>query len=156
MKTTKYKVGQSVVHLSYGIGTVKSIERREFSPNKVSEFYILEIIDNGTPKKVFVPIEGAEARLRPVMNKKTALSVLKYIELGKDTSDIDHQTWNRRYRDYMELVHSGDAMQIAKVYVALQALRADKELSFGERKLLEQARELLTKELDAVGLSLPK
>ena len=60
---------------------------------------------------------------------------------------IDHQTWNRRYREYMEKIKTGNVYEIAKVLRDLFLLKTDKELSFGEKKMLDKARGLLTKEL---------
>ncbi len=142
----KFKVGDNAVHLSHGVGVVRSIEEREFSPGKKQSFYILEIQDNGAPKKVFVPISNSEQRLRPIIKLKEVEEVYKILK-KKDPSAIDHQTWNRRYREYMEKIHTGQVQEIAEVLRALYLLRHDKELSFGERKLLDQAKTLLVKEL---------
>ncbi|MEN0059651.1 MAG: CarD family transcriptional regulator, partial [Bdellovibrio sp.] len=60
---------------------------------------------------------------------------------------IDNQTWNRRYREYMEKIKTGSVFEIAEVLRDLFLLKADKELSFGERKMLDSARVLLLKEL---------
>jgi CarD family transcriptional regulator len=141
----KYKVGDNVVHMSHGVGVIHSIETREF-PGGKQTFYIVHIEDNGASKKVFVPFETAITRMRTIIDKETVERV--YSELRNKTSPgIDHQTWNRRYREYMELIHSGDAVNIARVLRALYTLKLDKDLSFGERKLLEQAQSLLVQEL---------
>jgi CarD family transcriptional regulator len=153
----KYNIGDQVVHLSYGLGTITGIEERKFSTDRpVQKFYILQIDDNGLTKKVFAPIDTADLMLRPLISKDQANEVLAYLALGKPDTTIDHQTWNRRYREYMELIHTGEAMSVAKVYVALKALQSDKDLSFGERKLMEQAKQLLEKELIAVGVKIPE
>jgi len=56
----------------------------------------------------------------------------------------------------MERIHTGDPMQIAEVYVSLRALNAEKDLSFGERKLAEQCKELLIREFSSLGMALPE
>lgn len=142
----KFKVGDNAVHLSHGVGVVRSIEEREFAPGKKQRFYILEIHDNGAPKKVFVPIDNSEQRLRPIIKQREVEEVYKILR-RKDASVIDHQTWNRRYREYMEKIHTGQVQEISEVLRALFLLKHDKELSFGERKLLDQAKTLLVKEL---------
>lgn len=147
-----FRKGQTVVHLSHGLGIITGIEAREFSPNNVEKFYIITIEDNGAHKKVFVPFKNAETRLRPIMDKSAAVNVLAYIALGETTINA-HSTWSRRYRDYMERLHTGQARQIAEVYVAL---RNTVDLSFGERKLLDLAKQLLVKEFEAVGIALPE
>lgn len=148
----KFNVGDTVVHLSHGLGTVVGIEKREFTANKVQEFYILNIDDVGAPKKVFVLVEQAEARLRAVVTRGEAERVVKYIQSGKDELSIVGDTWNRRYRDYMERIHTGNLYEIAQVYVSVTALGENKGLSFGERKLLELAKERLGKELAELGI----
>lgn len=142
----KYKVGDAVVHLSHGIGVIKAIEDRCFPGKEGStKFYIMEIQDNGAPKKVFIPVESEAQRLRPIMSASNVKEVYKI--LAQQGEAIDSQTWSRRYREYMELIHSGEATAIARVLRALVQLHNDKDLSFGERKLLDQARQLLVKEL---------
>ena len=60
---------------------------------------------------------------------------------------INEQTWNRRYREYMDKIKTGSVYEIAEVLRDLMLLRYEKELSFGERKMLDTARTLLVKEL---------
>ena len=73
---------------------------------------------------------------------KEVYSILKSRDIPRDT-----QTWNRRYREYMEKIKTGSVFEIAEVLRDLCVLRMTKELSFGERKMLETARGLLIKEL---------
>ena len=138
-----YKIGDKVVHLSHGVGVISNIEEREFKPGEVKKFYILTIQDNGAPKKVFVPFESIE-RLRSVIPSNEVGKVYDALETKYP---IDHQTWNRRYRHYMELIHTGDVLKIAEVVVSLNSLMKEKDLSFGERKLFDQSLRLLTEEL---------
>ncbi len=142
----QFKVGEHAVYISHGVGVVKGIEDREFSPGVKQSFYIVEIQDNGAPKKVFVPVNNSTHRLRPIIKKKEVDQVYKILR-HKDLSDSDHQTWNRRYREYMEKIHTGQVNEIAQVLRALFLLKHSKDLSFGERKLLDQAKTLLVKEL---------
>jgi CarD family transcriptional regulator len=146
---SNFKVGDKVVHLSHGVGVVVGIEMRQFSSDKPPrEFYIIHIEDNGDTKKVFVPCENSAQRLRKPLSGLGANLVFKYLDDKAPVDLGDCQTWNRRYREYMELIHTGETMNIAKVYKALLQLKTDHELSFGERKLLDQARTLLEQELN--------
>jgi len=84
-------------------------------------------------------------RLRGVIRK---IDVAKVIHILKDRDvTIDTQTWNRRYREYMEKINTGSIYEIAEVLRDLHLLRAEKELSFGERKIMDMAKNLLVKEL---------
>ena len=67
-------------------------------------------------------------------------------EIDWDIS-VDSTTWNRRYREYMEKIKTGSVFEIAQVLRDLYLLKSDKDLSFGERKMLDTARSLLIKEL---------
>src|ERR1700678_1789350 len=78
-KMYQFKVGDNAVHLSHGVGVVRGIEEREFSGGKKQSFYILEIQDNGAPKKVFVPIETSAQRLRPIIKQKEVEEVYKIL-----------------------------------------------------------------------------
>lgn len=149
---TRYIVGQTVVHASHGIGKIVGIETRQFGPN-TSEFYIINIDDNGAPKKVFVPTSNVE-RLRPIANDFEVRKVVAFLNKNNVVEYLDYTMWNKRYMHYMDLIHSGELMNIAKVKLALDHLSHEKELNFGERKLLEQANRLLTDELNAAGYNL--
>lgn len=131
------------MHPAHGVGEVTSIEAREIAGHKKS-FYILRILDSGMT--VMVPTDGVERLgLRNVISRKDAKKVLDILK--KDEIAVTSQPWNRRYREYMEMLKSGSPFEVAKVLRDLSRLRSDKELSFGERRLLEQARNLLVTEL---------
>jgi CarD family transcriptional regulator len=83
--------------------------------------------------------------LREIINE-TELPRL-YSILEKRDVALDNQTWNRRYREYMDKIKTGSVFEVAEVYRDLLMLRVEKELSFGERKMLETARGLLIKEI---------
>jgi CarD family transcriptional regulator len=70
-----------------------------------------------------------------------------YSILKKRNVTIDNQTWNRRYREYMEKIKTGSVFEVAEVYRDLLILKLEKDLSFGERKMLDTARSLLVKEI---------
>ena len=141
----QFKIGQTVAHSSHGIGVIKAIEERQFGVGPKSKFYIMEILDCGTPKKVFVPFD-TNHKLRSIITKDQVAAVYETL-FNPATVEIDHQTWNRRYRDYMERLATGNIMDVVVVVRSLFNLRKEKDLNFGERKLLDQAVNLLTKEL---------
>ena len=63
---------------------------------------------------------------------------------------LNNQTWNRRYRDYMDKIKTGSPFRVAEVLRDLTLLKSEKDLSFGERKMLDTAKNLLIKELSLV------
>jgi len=138
-----FKVGEMAVHPAHGVGEVTAIEDKDIA-GSTKCFYILNILDTGM--KVMVPTDAADRLgLRQVISKKDAAKVLDI--LRADEVAVTSQPWNRRYREYMDMLKSGSPFQVAKVLRDLYRLKSDKELSFGERRLLDQARSLLITEL---------
>lgn len=138
-------VGDKVVHPAHGLGEIMAIEQREIGGTK-GEFFIIRILDNGM--RVMVPRASAQsAGLRPVMSAKEADKVLETMKAREVAVDL--QPWSRRFRAYTEMIKSGSPHEVAKVLRDMYRLKFDKELSFGERRLLDQAKSLLLKELAA-------
>ncbi len=139
----EFKIGDKAVHPAHGVGEVTAIEKKSIAGTD-KRFYILKIADTGMT--VMVPTDGVERLgLRTVISKREAGKVMR--ELKKDEVAVTSQPWNRRYREYTEMLKSGSPIEVARVLRDLSRLRSDKELSFGERRLLEQARNLLVAEL---------
>jgi CarD family transcriptional regulator len=138
-----FVVGDKAVHPSHGVGEVTGIEEREIGGTR-AKFYILRIMDNGM--KVMVPTSAAtQVGLRYVMSDKEATNILSTMRAREVAVDV--QPWSRRFRVYTEMIKSGSPIEIAKVLRDMNRLKFDKELSFGERRLLDQAKSLLLKEL---------
>jgi CarD family transcriptional regulator len=138
-----FKVGDKAVHPSHGVGEVTAIEKREIGGSS-QNFYILKILDNAM--KVMVPTSAAtQVGLRAIMSDKEANNILSTMRAREVAVDV--QPWSRRFRVYTEMIKSGSPVEIAKVLRDMNRLKFDKDLSFGERRLLDQARSLLLKEL---------
>lgn len=120
-----------------------ALEQRDVGGSKIP-VYILKILDSGL--KIMVPtVNAGSVGLRDLITSKQVkevYSILKSRDVPRDT-----QTWNRRYREYMEKIKTGSVFEIAEVMRDLCVLKTTKELSFGERKMLETARGLIIKEL---------
>ena len=84
--------------------------------------------------------------LRQVVNKKQVNEIYKILK-RKEVSKDNNQTWNRRYRQYTEMIKTGSVFEIAEVFRILFRLKKVKELSFGEKKILDTAQNLLVKEI---------
>lgn len=139
-----FKVGDHAVYPGHGVGRISSIEYKEILGTK-HEFYSVLIIETGM--KIMIPAANIKSvGLRPLISKDEAMKVVTIL---KDKNvKIDTQTWNRRYRDYMEKIKTGSVFEIAEVLRDLYVLKVDKELSFGEKKMLDTAKNLLLKELN--------
>jgi CarD family transcriptional regulator len=138
-----FQEGDHAVYPGHGVGKVLAIESKEIMGAHL-EFYAVQILETGL--KVMIPKNNVNSvGLRPIISREEAGKV---IEILKVTDvKIDTQTWNRRYREYMEKIKTGSVYEIAEVLRDLFLLKVDKELSFGERKMLDTARGLLMKEL---------
>jgi CarD family transcriptional regulator len=146
-----FKAGDMAVHPAHGVGEVEQLEDRDLGGRKTT-CYVIKIKDSGL--KVMVPTEAAaRVGLRPVMKKKEAQSILEILKAPEVAVDL--QPWNRRFRAYTEMLKGGLPSEIAKVLLDMYRLKFDKDLSFGERRLLDQARSLLVQELAIARKILP-
>ena len=135
--------GDKAVYPGHGVGVIESIETKQIS-GKEQSFYILRFVDNGMT--IMVPEDNVKsAGLRTVIRKIDARKVIGILKDREIT--LDNQTWNRRYREYMEKINTGSIYEIAEVLRDLHLLRVEKELSFGEKKIMDMAKNLLVKEL---------
>jgi len=138
-----FNVDDQAVYPAHGVGVIRGIESREIA-GKRQTFYILKVLDTGMT--IMVPTDNARTiGMREVIGKSEVEGV--YDVLRERNVRIENQTWNRRYRDYMGKIKTGSLQEIAKVLRDLSLLKYEKPLSFGERKMLDTARNLLVKEL---------
>jgi len=138
-----FKVGQLAVYPAHGVGVIESVEDRHIG-DLPQKFYILRILDNDMI--IMIPTGNADTvGLRPVIGSKDVSRV--YAILKERDVVIENQPWNRRYRDYMKKIKTGSVFEVAYVLRDLFLLQVGKELSFGERKMLDTARNLLIKEI---------
>jgi CarD family transcriptional regulator len=139
-----FKIGDLAVYPAHGVGVIERIENKTISGCQ-ERFFVMRILD--TNMIIMIPSSNAEnVGLRQIINQKEVTKVFSILH-KKDISVDDNQTWNRRYRDYMDKIKSGSVFEVAEVYRDLCTIQQDKELSFGERKMLDTARGLLIKEI---------
>jgi len=139
----KFKVGDKAVYPTRGVAEVIRIEEKDIA-GKRQAFYVLRIMD--TDHKVLVPVSNATAvGLRQVISDEEILEIFDILK--ERTLAFDNQTWNRRYRGFMEKIKTGSIYDVAEVLRDLSRLKIEKQLSFGERRMLETARNLIVKEI---------
>jgi CarD family transcriptional regulator len=140
---TSFQVGEMAVHPAHGVGEITGIEKRDLG-GSMNLFYVLRIVETGL--KVMIPVRAiSQVGLRRVMSMNEADNILGVLQAPEVAVEI--QPWNRRFRAYTEMLKSGSPYEIAKVLRDMSRLKFDKDLSFGERRLLDQAKSLLVKEL---------
>ena len=136
-----YNVGDKVVYPMHGAGVIDSIEEKEILGEKQS-YYILKMPGE---VKVMVPISTAEQHgIRNVIDKNEAERVINVLE--QDETEME-KNWNKRYRDNMDKMKSGDIYEIADVVRNLSFKQKEKGLSTGEKKMLHNAKQILVSEL---------
>jgi CarD family transcriptional regulator len=139
-----FKIGDLAVYPAQGVGIIERIEQRKISGCQ-EDFFVMRILENNMI--IMIPSSNvANVGLRQIINRKEVSKVFSILK-ARDICVDDNQTWNRRYRDYMEKIKSGSVYEVAEVYRDLTNIQQDKELSFGERKMLDTARSLLIKEI---------
>ena len=139
-----FQVGDLAVYPAHGVGRIESIESRTINGDK-HDFYIMKILENGMV--IMIPTMNVDSvGLREVIHESEVSEIYSILTQKKD--DIfDNQTWNRRYKEYMDKIKTGSLHDVAEVFRDLFLLKLVKDLSFGERKLLDTAKGLLLREL---------
>lgn len=136
-----YTVGDRVVYPMHGAGEITAIDTKEVEGEK--EEY-LDIEFNGG-LRLLVPVKNVEnVGLRDLSDVEDLKKV--YDILSENMTEMS-SNWNKRYRDNMEHIKSGDIFRVAGVVRNLMILDYQKPLSTGERKLLNSAKNMLTSEI---------
>ena len=143
-KIKEFQVGDLAVYPAHGVGKIEAIESRVINGEK-HDFYMMKVLENSM--LIMIPTRNVESvGLRDLIDEKEIPKVYEVIKTKSD-STTDNQTWNRRYREYMDKIKTGSLFDVAEVFRDLSLLKLTKDLSFGERKLFDTAQILLVKEL---------
>ena len=138
-----FSEGDMAVYPAHGVGVIEAIETQSIG-GVDQTFYVMKILDNDMT--IMIPTANSEnVGLRSIISSKEVENVLSIL-MERDIK-ISSQTWNRRYRDYMEKIKTGSVFEVAVVLRDLYLLSDDKELSYGERKMMDTAKSLLIKEI---------
>ena len=136
-----FNIGDKIVYPMHGAGIIDAIEEKDILGEKQS-YYILKMPGE---VKVMIPIDKAEqVGVRNIIDKTSADKVFSL--LSQDETEMD-KNWNKRYRDNMDKLKSGDIYEIADVVRNLSFKQKEKGLSTGEKKMLVNAKQILVSEL---------
>ena len=136
-----FNVGDKIVYPMHGAGTIDAIEEKNILGEK-QNYYIIKMPGE---VKVMVPTDKAEeVGVRNIINKEEAAKVMSV--LGQNETEMS-QNWNKRYRDNMDKMKSGDIYEVADVVRNLSFKQKEKGLSTGEKKMLNNAKQILVSEL---------
>lgn len=137
-----FKIGEYAVCPGHGVAQIIGIEDQQLGSENKS-FYTLKVLSNGMT--IMVPTDS-EAGIRELSDADEIDKVFSV--LADHDVEIDKSTWNRRYRDYMARIKSGSLIEIAAVLRALFLLKRNKKnLSFGEKKMYDQCKGLISTEI---------
>ena len=142
-----FNIGDKVVYPMHGAGTIEGIEEKDILGEKQA-YYIIKMPGE---VKVMVPTAKAEGiGVRDIIDSNTASKVFKVLETNSTEMSMN---WNKRYRDNMEKMKSGDIYEVADVVRNLSFKQKEKGLSTGEKKMLLNAKQILVSELTLAGNS---
>ena len=137
-----FKIGDRIAHPMHGAGVIDSIEEKQINGTS-RKYYVLKMPAGGMV--VMIPTESTTAiGIRPIVDFDEAETIINSIsEIDAEMTD----NWNRRYRENMERLKSGDLLEVARVIKGLSVRDSDKGLSTGERKMLHSAKQILISEI---------
>ena len=125
-----FQVGDKIVHPMHGAGIIDSIVQKKVN-GVVRDYYILKLPVGGM--LVMIPTANSEEiGVRPVV---------KGVEVDMTPN------WNRRYRENMLRLKSGNLLEVARVVKGLMLREEERGLSTGERKMLHSAKQILISEI---------
>ena len=137
-----FQIGDKIVHPMHGAGIVDSIVEKKV--NGVTRKYYIMKLPVGS-MLVMIPTESSgDIGVRPIINSQQAdevIAAIPNIEVKMD------QNWNRRYRENMERLKSGNLLEVARVVKSLSLRDSERGLSTGERKMLHSAKQILISEI---------
>ena len=136
-----FNVGDKIVYPMHGAGVIDAIEEKDILGEKQA-YYILKMPGE---VKVMVPTaKDEEIGVRSIIDKSSAEKVFRVLESDETEMSMN---WNKRYRDNMDKMKSGDIYKVADVVRNLSFKQKEKGLSTGEKKMLNNAKQILVSEL---------
>ncbi len=143
-KLRQFQAGDLAVYPAHGVGRIEAIECKVVNGEK-HDFYIMKVLESSMV--IMIPTWNVDSvGLREIIDEEDIPKVYEIMSQKQETAN-ENQTWNRRYREYMDKIKTGSLYDVAEVFRDLSLLKLTKDLSFGERKLYDTAQLLLVKEL---------
>ncbi len=138
----QFRIGDQIAHPMHGAGVIARIEKRKVDGIE-RDYYVLQLPSGGM--QVMIPVSSCESvGVRPIVDEREANRILNAIP-GIEIEMTSN--WNKRYRDNMQKIKSGDLIEVASVIKGLMLRDNERGLSTGERKMLHSAKQILISEL---------
>lgn len=142
---TALKVGDKAVYPGHGVGRITSIERKEVMGSHLT-FYSIEILESGI--KIMFPENRVDTiGIRPVISKEEAEEVLNILKKPDSSLHVQERNWQKRHQAYRDKIQNGSIYEIVDVIKDLHNIKKDKELSYGEKRMMDKAQNMLRSEL---------
>ena len=137
-----FRVGDRIAHPMHGAGVIDGIVTKRIT-GKDRDYYVLKL--PAGDMLVMVPVDNcADIGVRPIVAPDEAEKILGAIP-GIEVEMTSN--WNKRYRENMLRIKSGDLMEVASVVKGLMQRDRERGLSTGERKMLHSAKQILISEI---------
>lgn len=137
-----YKIGDKIVYPMHGAGIIEAIEEREIF-EETKPYYIMQIVSEGL--QILIPVDKVDdIGVRTIVSQPVIDEMIESLKLPMDVME---KNWNRRYREHLERLKTGDIFEVAKVVKNLILLDRLKGLSTGEKKMLNNARNFIVSEM---------
>lgn len=137
-----YTIGEKIVYPMHGAGIIEEIEEKMIL-GETRRYYILKLPCGDM--KVMIPVESSgDIGIRKIVSEEGLQGVISTLE--SDTSEMS-SNWNRRYRENMDKLKTGDVLAVAEVVRNLARMDKEKKLSTGEKKMLTNAKQILLSEI---------
>lgn len=137
-----FVIGDRIVYPMHGAGIIEEIEEKQIL-GEIRKYYILKVPCGDM--KIMIPIESSrEIGVRAVISAEEIRGVLAV--LRAESTEMSNN-WNRRYRENMEKLKTGDIYNVAEVVRNLMRTDKEKKLSTGEKKMLSNAKQILISEI---------
>ena len=137
-----FQIGDKIVYPMYGAGVVEDLEERE-KDGRFEKYYVIQI-SNGNLKIKLPTRKALNIGLREVAEKNEVVDAIK-LAAEKDIEMPDN--WNQRYKDNLERIRTGQILQVAQVVKTLNTREKNRGLSGAEKKMLNNARQIIISEI---------
>jgi len=137
-----FAIGDKIVYPMHGAGIIEKIEEKKIL-GEIRKYYILNVPCGDM--KIMIPVDSTkEIGIRSIVSDEELANVMGI--LNAKTSEMS-ANWNRRYRENMEKLKTGDVLEVAEVVRNLMRTDREKKLSTGEKKMLTNAKQILSSEI---------
>ncbi|HAQ42172.1 MAG TPA: CarD family transcriptional regulator [Clostridiales bacterium] len=137
-----FNLGDKVVYPMHGAGVIETVEQKEVL-GEVKNYFVLKMPIG--EMKLMIPVDNVDnIGLRNIIDKST---VEKVYDVLRQSAVLNDSNWNKRYRDNMSKMKTGDIFEVAQVVRDLTFRDREKGLSTGEKKMLVSAKQMLVSEI---------